>query len=173
MELEPDEGDVHAVASSVAAWRGDWKAALARAERSVSLSPNSVSARRALGFCLLNFERPIDAQQEFLRCLDINPRDPLNWLIRLQLGTAYYSGRLYELAAETLAQASVAAPGDPETQFCLAATLGQLDREVEARAILEQAENLMPERLPSIVPRRRTQDLEHLLDGLRRVGWRG
>jgi len=173
MELEPEEADVHAVASSVAAWQGDWKSALARAERSVSINPNSVSARRALGFCLLNFQRFADAQQEFLRCLHMNPRDPLNWLIRLQLGIAYYSGHLYELAAETLAQASVASPGDPEAQFCLAATLGQLDRKIEARATLEQATSMVPQRLPTIAPRRRAEDLEHLLDGLRRVGWRG
>lgn len=173
MELEPDEADVHAVASSVAAWRGDWKSALASAERSVGMNPNSVSARRALGFCLLNFQEPADAQQEFLRCLHINPRDPLSWLIRLQLGIAYYSGRLYELAADALAQASATSPGDPEAQFCLAAALGQLDRESEARATLAQATNLAPARVPTIVPRRRIQDLEHLLDGLRKVGWRG
>jgi adenylate cyclase len=173
MELDPDEADVHAVTSSVAAWRGDWKSALASAERSVRMNPNSVAARRALGFCLLNFQEPSDAQQEFLRCLQINPRDPLSWLIRLQLGIAYYTGRHYELAADTLSQASATSPGDPEAQFCLAAALGQLDREPEARATLAQATILGPKRVPTIVPRRRAEDLEHLLDGLRRVGWRG
>jgi adenylate cyclase len=173
MELDADDADALAVASSVAAWQGDWKRALARAEQSVDSNPNSVSARRALGFCLLNFQQPADAQHEFLACLQLNRRDPLNWLIRLQLGVAYYSGRQYELAAETLAQASAATPGDPEAHYCLAATLGQLDRRVEARAALEHAAKLAPERFPTIAPRRHTEDLEHLLDGLRRVGWRG
>ena len=87
IELDPDDADAQAVASSVSAWRGDWASALAKAEQAVGMSPNSVSAHRALGFCLLNFERSADARNEFLTCLRINSRDPMNWLIRLQLGT--------------------------------------------------------------------------------------
>lgn len=173
IDLDPEDADAQAVASSVSAWRGDWTSALVTAEQAVRMNSNSVSAHRSLGFCLLNFERPGDAQNEFLTCLRINSRDPMNWLIRLQLGTAYYYERDYELATETLRQASRAAPNDPEVHFCLAAALGQLDRALEAQAVLAQAEKLMPGRIPSIVPRRRAEDLEHLLDGLRRAGWRG
>jgi adenylate cyclase len=137
------------------------------------MSPNSVSAHRAFGFCLLNFERSADARNEFLTCLRINARDPMNWLIRLQLGTAYYYECDYKSAADCLLQASRAAPNDPEVHFCLAAALGQLDRTIEAQAAMQQATTLVPGRLPTIVPRRRTEDLEHLLHGLRKAGWRG
>jgi adenylate cyclase len=173
IELDPDDADAHAVASSVSAWRGDWARAQASAELAVNLNPNSVSARRALGFCLLNSERSADARNEFLTCLRINSRDPMNWLIRLQLGTAYYYRCEYESAVDCLLQASRAAPNDPEVHFCLAAALGLLDRTIEAQAALQHATNLMPGRLPTIVPRRRTEDLEHLLDGLRKAGWKG
>jgi adenylate cyclase len=173
IELDPDDPDAQAVASSVAAWCGDWASALARAEQAVRMGPNSVSAHRALGFCLLNFERPTDAQDEFLTCLRINSRDPMNWLIRLQLGTGYYYGAEYETAADTLREASRASPNDPEVLFCLAAALGQLDRMEEAQAALQQATRLVPGRVPTIVPRRRPEDLEHLLDGLRKAGWKG
>jgi Flp pilus assembly protein TadD len=173
IELDPDDADAQAVASSVLAWRGDWTNALATAEQAVRMNPNSVSAHRALGFCLLNFARPADARDEFLTCLRINSRDPMNWLIRLQLGTAYYYGHDYELAVDTLVQASRAAPNDPEVHFCLAAALGQLGRTIEAQAALTQATKLMPGRVPTIVPRRRVEDLEHLLAGLRKAGWQG
>jgi adenylate cyclase len=173
IELDPDDADAHAVASSVSAWRGDWASALASAELAVAMSPNSVSAHRAFGFCLLNFERSADARNEFLTCLRINARDPMNWLIRLQLGTAYYYECDYKSAADCLLRASRAAPNDPEVHFCLAAALGQLDRTIEAQAAMQQATTLVPGRLPTIVPRRRTEDLEHLLHGLRKAGWRG
>ncbi len=173
IELDPDDADAQAVASSVAGWRGDWASSLARAEHAVRMSPNSVSAHRALGFCWLNFERPTDARNEFLTCLRINSRDPMNWLIQLQLGLSYYYECDYEMAADTLAEAGRASPDDPETHFYLAAALGQLDRMTEAQASLQHAANLLPGRLPTIVPRRRNEDLEHLLDGLRKAGWRG
>ena len=173
IELDPEDADAQAVASSVSAWRGDWAGALAKAEQAVRMSPNSVSAHRALGFCLQNFERQTDAQTEFLTCLRINSRDPMNWLIRLQLGTSHYYAGDYQTAADTLGEASRASPNDPEVHFCLAAALGQLNRTEEAQAALRQATNLVPGRLPTIVPRRRTEDLEHLLDGLRKAGWQG
>ena len=172
LELDPDDADAQAVSSSVAAWRGDWDSALARAEGAVRMNPNSVSAHRALGFCLQNFERQSEAQKEFLTCLRINSRDPMNWLIRLQSGVSYYYERDYETAVDTLKQAAGGSPNEPEVHFCLAAALGQLDRMSEARAALEYARRLMPGRAPTIVPRRRAQDLEHLLDGLRKAGWR-
>ena len=95
----------------------------------------------------------------------------MNWLIRLQLGLAYYFEYNYDSAADCLLQASRAAPNEPEVYFCLAAALGQLDRTIEAQAAMQQATTLVPGRLPTIVPRRRTEDLEHLLDGLRKAGW--
>jgi Flp pilus assembly protein TadD len=97
----------------------------------------------------------------------------MNWLIRLQLGTSHYYAGDYQTAADTLGEASRASPNDPEVHFCLAAALGQLNRTEEAQAALRQATNLVPGRLPTIVPRRRTEDLEHLLDGLRKAGWQG
>jgi adenylate cyclase len=171
LQLDPDDADAQAVASSVSAWSGKWNSALATAEMAVRMSPNSVSAHRALGFCLLNFERPADARDAFLTCLRINSRDPMNWLIRLQLGLAYYYALEYERAADTLALASRSAPNEPEVVFYLAAALGQLGRTAEAQATLRHAAQLMPGRAPTIVPRRRAEDLEHLFSGLRKAGW--
>ena len=125
----------------------------------------------------MNFERLADSQNEFLTCLRINSRDPMNWLIRLQLGASYYYGRDYQMAAETLEQASRVSPNDPELHFCLAAALGQLGRASEAQEVFRRARNLVPgagsRQVPTIVPRRRNQDLEHFLDGLRKAGWEG
>jgi hypothetical protein len=42
-----------------------------------------------------------------------------------------------------------------------------------AQAAMQQPTKLVPGRAPAIIPRRRTEDLEHLLDGLRKAGWRG
>ena len=177
VELDPDDADAQAAAVIVSVWSGEWDNGLSRAAQAVRMNPNSVSAHRALGFCLMNFERPADAQNEFLTCLRINSRDPTNWLIRLQLGMSYFYGRDYQMAAETLEQASRTAPNYPEVHFSLAAVLGQLGRTREAQEVLRHATNLVSmhsgPRMPTIVPRRRPQDLEHFLDGLRKAGWQG
>jgi Tfp pilus assembly protein PilF len=72
IELDPEDADAQALAAIVSAWRGEWDSALARAEQAVNMNPNSVFAHRALGFCLMNFERPTDAQKEFLTYVPAN-----------------------------------------------------------------------------------------------------
>jgi hypothetical protein len=71
--------------------------------------------------CLVSFERPIDARNESLTCLRINSRDPMNWLIRLQLGTGYcYEGD------HDMAETGWTPPNRPEVHFRLAAALASL-----------------------------------------------
>ena len=55
IELDPHDGDAHAIATIVAAWSGDWDGALVRADQAVSINANSVLAHRARAFCLFNF----------------------------------------------------------------------------------------------------------------------
>ena len=124
----------------------------------------------------MNFERPADAQNEFLTCLRINLRDPTNWLIRLQLGMSYFYGHDYQMAAETLEQASRTAPNYPEVHFSLAAVLGQLGRDPRSR-VLRHATNLVSmhsgPQMPTIVPDGGPKTCEHSLNGLRKAGWQG
>jgi adenylate cyclase len=175
IQLDPADADAQAIAVIVSAWRGEWDSGLARAERAVSLNSDSALAHRALGFCLMNFDRPADARGEFLTCLRINSRDPMNWLILLQLGGTYYLERDYRMAAESLEQARMAAPSEPEVHVALAAALGQLGRRSEAQEVLRHTMALVPKdfdpRVPGIVPWRRRRDVEHVLEGLHKAGW--
>jgi adenylate cyclase len=177
IELDPDDADALAVAASVCFWAGEWNAAFAWAEQAVKTNPNSVNAHRVRGFSLMNHGRPAEARDEYLTCLRIDSRDTTNWLIRNQLGMSYFYESNYQAAVETLELASRLSPHYPEVQFSLAAALGQLGRSSEAQQALERAMRLLPAnsdaRLPTIVPRRRHEDLERFLDGLRKAGWQG
>ena len=177
IELDPDDADAQAVAATVCFWRGDWNTAFSWADQAVRTNPNSVHAHRARGFSLMNFGRPAEARNDYLACLRIDARDTANWLVRNQLGMSYYYESNYLMAVETLEQASRLSPNYPEVQFSLAAALGQLGRVSEAQEILERGMRLLPvdtqTRFPTIVPRRRREDLEHFLDGLRKAGWQG
>jgi adenylate cyclase len=65
----------------------------------------------------------------------------------------------------------------PNTYRWLAAALGQLARSEEAREALEKASAIAPASFDFYVrqpaPRMRPEDHAHMLEGLRKAGWRG
>jgi tetratricopeptide repeat protein len=67
-------------------------------------------------------------------------------------------------------------PEYPATYRLLAATLGQLGHVEEARAALQRATSISPASFDSFVsaraPHLRPADYEHILEGLRKAGWR-
>jgi adenylate cyclase len=175
IELDPQDADAHAVAALVGVWGGYWDAALARAGRAVAMNPNSVFAHRARAFCLFNFQHYGDARMELATCLRLNSRDPQNWLILLQFAISHYLEADYPASLEVLQRAVGLYASEPQIVIWLAATFGQLGRLAEAQQALRRAEMLLPPgvslRIPWRVPLRRTEDHEHLLDGLRKAGW--
>ena len=90
IELDPHDADAHAVTAIAEAWCGEWDGALARAEQAVAMNQCSVLAHRALGFLLLNFQRRAEARAEQSMCLQLNLRDPQNWLVLQQLALTHY-----------------------------------------------------------------------------------
>jgi adenylate cyclase len=68
-------------------------------------------------------------------------------------------------------------PENPRAFLCFAAALGQLGRPVEARTALEAAIAASPSIFKFITDSRPryygSEDHEHLLDGLRKAGWKG
>jgi len=68
-------------------------------------------------------------------------------------------------------------PDFPSTYRWLAAALGQLGRTEEAREALDKAVAVVPGALETNdrgrVPWMRPEDHAHMLEGLRKAGWRG
>jgi adenylate cyclase len=175
IELDPHDADAHAIAAIASAWSGDWAEALARADRAVSINANSVLAHRARAFCLLNFRRHAEARAEFTTCLQLNSRDPHNWLVQLQMAMAHYLEGNYSAALSEVAQTAGMFPGEPQILIILAACLGQGERGAEGQAVLRRVEAMLPAdrrlRNPIHMPFQFHEDHEHLLAGLRMAGW--
>jgi adenylate cyclase len=175
IELDPHDADAHAITAVVAAWSGDWEDALARANHAVSLNSNSVLAHRSRGFCLYNFGHYADARSEFGICLQLNLRDPHNWLVQLQLAITHYLEGNYAAALCVSRQAAAMFPSEPQILIVLAACLGQVGRTSEGREALRRTIEMLPkgQRLtnPFHMPFHLTEHHERLLAGLRMAGW--
>jgi adenylate cyclase len=87
-----------------------------------------------------------------------------------------YFCREYEAATEAANQAIRLAPYYPLTYRWLAAALGQLGRTDEARGALQKAIAVAPAVFEMYVRQRppwfRPEDHAHMLEGLRKAGWR-
>jgi adenylate cyclase len=97
-----------------------------------------------------------------------------NRLNLLALGL-YYSGQ-YEAVVEAAKRAIRSNPSFALPYRWLAAALGQLGRPAEAKEVLAKAIAMAPTAFDMFVRRRvpwhRPEDHAHMLEGLRKAGWR-
>jgi adenylate cyclase len=95
----------------------------------------------------------------------------------LQIAIGYYFCREYEIALDAAERVIRLYPDLPLSYRWLAATLGQLDRSDEATSALKRAIAVAPKSFDFYVrgcaPWFRPEDHAHLLEGLRKAGWRG
>jgi len=84
--------------------------------------------------------------------------------------------REYERSAEAAQEGIRLFPDFPNNYRWLAAALGQLGRSEEAKEALEKAVAVGPASFDTYVRRRvpwmRPEDHAHMLEGLRKAGWR-
>jgi adenylate cyclase len=171
-----DGGDAEARARLAIALhgRGDRQGAQAEAERALTISPNLADAHGALGVVLTFAGRPQERLAALKTCIRLDPRSP-SLVYRLgQIAVALYFSREYAAAVEAARQAIRSYPD--RGYGVLAAALGQMGRTAEAREALEKAIEIAPGALDTFVrggaPAIRPEDHAHLIEGLRKAGWR-
>jgi adenylate cyclase len=177
IELDPDD----ATALFVMAWMphvdGHYEAALQLADRAISINPNDFGAYLAKGRALALGGRPAEAEEPLLTALQLSPRDALRvWALNTLLVSHYLGGNYAE--AVKVGQSAVREyPDYPNPHRWLAASLGQLNRIDEAGEALRQATATSPAGFEFLVRQRqpwfRSEDYEHMIDGLRKAGWEG
>jgi len=93
-----------------------------------------------------------------------------------QIALGLYFLREYEAAIGAATRAIRSYPDRPHAYRCLAVALGQLGRTEEAKEALEKAIAIAPAFFEMYVrqgvPWHRSQDRAHMLEGLRKAGWR-
>jgi adenylate cyclase len=174
---DESDAEAHACLSWALNFDGDYEGALAEARRALTISPNLASAHRALGTTLIFAGEPRQGLVATETSIRLDPRDPLlPWHLN-RVAIAHYFARNYEAAVDTARRVVRLYPDFPLIYRWLAAALGQIGRVEEAGCALNKAVTICDGSFDMYVrervPWHRAEDYEHMLDGLRKAGWRG
>jgi adenylate cyclase len=171
IELDPNLPEAYAELGYTLVRKGNFDAATAAVERAIELNPNFVNYRVAT--VLLNVgeaARAIGVAEAQMRLDPFYPH-----FAPLLVGEARYLLKQYPEAQRWLRQATGRAPNHQYGHAFLAATYAQLGQLEEAHAESAEVLRLNPkysiggtQKLVSIF--KRVEDLEHLIDGLRKAG---
>jgi TolB-like protein len=149
--------------------------ALTEAQRTIDLNPNFALGHLMLGVVRLFSGRFAEAANAILRCMRLSPGDPLSPLFMRFLALAHYHQGNYDEAIHYADAAFRRRPLYAALWTHLAA-LGQLGRTAETETVLAEMERrkpAQPERYFEIThPYADPAHLAHLVDGLRKAGWR-
>jgi adenylate cyclase len=157
--------------------RGDHQGAMVETELVLTLCPNLALAYGEKGAILIFSGRPREGLAALQTCVRLNPHDPLLRVRLLHVATGLYLARDYEAAIEAAKKAILSYPDFPWPYRWLAASLGQLGRAEEAKEALEKAIAILPTLFQRRIVRHRVswmrpEDHAHMLEGLRKAGWR-
>jgi len=157
--------------------RGELEGALVEIERALAMSPNLAAAHGHRGATLIFSGRPKEGLAALETCIRLDPRDPFMSVRLLHLACGFYFSREYEATVEAAKRLIRSYPDFPMIYRWPAAALGQLGRTVEAKEALEKAISLAPTAFDMYVRKRvpwfRPEDHAHLVEGLRKAGWKG
>jgi adenylate cyclase len=158
-------------------FQGDLEAVLAAARQALAVSPNFARAHHLLGLALLFSGRPKDALESLCEAERLDPHDPSQINRLYQIGLAHYFLSEYDAAVEAEKEALRSYPDHPWAYLWLTAALGQAGRLDEAKQALERLIAVAPKSIDMYVRQRlpwwRVEDYEHMLEGLRKAGWKG
>jgi len=157
--------------------RGEADDALAEIERALSMSPNLAIAHGHRGATLIFAGRPKEGLTALNACLRLDPRDPYLAVRLLHIACGLYFCSEYEASIEAAKRLIRSYPDFPMIYRWSAAALGQLGCTTEAKEELEKAISRAPGAFDMYVRKRapwfRPEDHAHLVEGLRKAGWRG
>jgi adenylate cyclase len=173
LALSPQLPKAHAVLAEAQSVDGEHEAAIESARRAVNFGPSDAEAYATLASVLTYAGMPAEAVAAAETSLRLNPKPPASTL--LIAGLALFLDGQHERAIEVLEQARDLAPKLNEALWSLAMVYAEAGRiqeaEGEVRVLLEQepSDNVQFEKLV-LAHFRRRDDLNRLLDGLRKAG---
>jgi adenylate cyclase len=176
VRLDANDAEARVCLGFMLLWQGNLEDAFAESEAALALSPNLASAHGLTG-SVLNWSGQHDQARIFLeKSIRLDPRNP-NLAIRFNAVTvSYYLSGEYDAAVEAAHRTIRLYPDREHDYRWLAAALGQLGRIEEAKEALEKAIAIAPASFGRFVrtrvPWHRPAYYAHMLDGLRKAGWR-
>jgi adenylate cyclase len=174
--LDGADAEARSLLSGTLFCRADYEGALAEAELALAMTPNLAFAHHMLGAALIFSGHPKEGLIALEKSIRLDPRDPRSDLRLNQMALGLYFSRDYAAAVEVAKRAIRSYPDFAHPYRWLAAALGQLGRTEEATEALEKAITVVPgafeARVRERVPWMRPGDHAHMLEGLRKAGWR-
>lgn len=175
-----DDGDwqAHAMLGMSDLWyRREHDAALARLERALALNPSAASAHHGMACALELCGRPGEALPHLETVRRLDPSYLNSASLYGDFALTHLLLRDFEQAARHARQSIAAMPHYARGHQRLVSSLGHLGQRDQATAALDELLRLQPDFSESYVestyPFRNRDDLELLLEGLRRAGWSG
>jgi adenylate cyclase len=142
--------------------------AIAVLNDAIAINPSHFFAYAQLGLALVDTGSAAQGISLIEKGIRLNPRDPMLSFIMLQiLSDAHLKAHHYEEAIAAARKSIQQRPDNPVPYVSLASSLGHLGRTDEGRVALEQCERARKGYLAQ-----RVHQHEHVLDGLRKCGWR-
>ena len=171
IELDPNLPEAYAELAYTIIRKRNFDAAAAAAERAIALNPNFVDYRIAQ--VLFSVRAPAGAIEIAKAQMRLDPFHP--HFAPLMVGVAHYLLKQYEQAQRWLREASGRAPNHQYGHAFLAATYAQLGQLEDARAETAEVLRLNPKYTiggtqKQVSNFKRAEDMEHLVDGLRKAG---
>jgi TolB-like protein len=175
IEMDPQNSAARARLALTIHLIGENAAAVAEADRALSICPNCADACGVRGTALVFSGQRKEGRASLQRYLRLSPRDPARPIRLAQIAASYYLeqdyGRAVEVAQRTVQEY-------PTVHFAyrwLGASLGQLGQVTEGRRIIDALKQTCApsidmdlKKLPATY---RQADYEHLVEGLAKAGW--
>ena len=172
VELDASDYYSHQTLGRIYIARKEYDHGLASYETALSLNPNDADLLASMGLPGFFSGRPGEAIGWVTKAMRLNPSYP-PWY-PLFLGCSYYVAKKYEEAVVPLTDSIIRNPKALVTHSFLAATYGQLGREQDAQAKVEEILKINPKFSVAGWSKgfkfKDPADLEHYADGLRKAG---
>jgi TolB-like protein/Flp pilus assembly protein TadD len=174
IELDPDEAEAHLALGNVYSANREFDRAIPEFETAISLNPGYASAYHRLATAVIHIGRAEEALPHLLTAIRLSPKDGEIALFHARLALAHLFLRQHAEAVEW-ARKAIRLPGIQWPGHCfLVASLAHLDEMAEAQIALERLLLFRPGITASFVqdhfPTSIGENLDHLVDGLRKAG---
>lgn len=176
LALAPDDPRALRYSSAISAFRGRQKEALEKIERTLDICPNYASAYSGLAFTLDfvgKFDKALPAANETVR---LQPFNRALYRCIISKSIAHYQTGAYDDAEYVARQSLAINPEWSLNNLMLVASLGQKGERKQAAESAERLQRFFPgvpaQRLAGMLPFAERNHTDHLIDGLRKGGWK-
>jgi len=172
LQLDESLADTHVLLGNIYLMKGQYQQAMEAGERALALEPNGADVNALLGLMLRYLGRPDEAIRVLEKAIRLNPIPPPWYLYNI--GDAYRLAGLQDMAIHSFKTALEQNPDHFLSKVYLAATYGEAGERKEGQRLAAEVLQMNPkfsaEQYARRLPYKNRNDIEQIIDGLRKAG---